>query len=56
MIADSHHKILIPDVVLNVEDKFLDDVTLNDVEDAIGIPVKKIQSTPDGLIKGITDG
>jgi putative radical SAM enzyme (TIGR03279 family) len=53
---EGHHKILIPDVVLNVEDKFLDDVTLNDVEDAIGIPVKKIQSTPDGLIKGITDG
>jgi putative radical SAM enzyme (TIGR03279 family) len=53
---EGHHKILIPDVVLNGEDKFLDDVTLNDVEEAIGLPVKKIQSTPDGLIKGISDG
>ncbi|MEW6067269.1 MAG: DUF512 domain-containing protein [Nitrospirota bacterium] len=47
--------ILVPDVVLNDEDKFLDDVTLKDMEEAIGIPVRKIKSTPEGLLKGILE-
>ncbi len=47
--------ILIPDVVLNEENRFLDDITLNDMEEALGIPARKIKSTPEGLIKGIIE-
>ena len=47
--------ILVPDVVLNSDDKFLDDVTLSDIKDALGISTKKISSTPEGLIKGISE-
>jgi putative radical SAM enzyme (TIGR03279 family) len=52
-IKDNYELLLIPDVVLNNDDKFLDDVTLEDVESALGINVKKIESTPDGFIEGI---
>jgi len=54
--VEGNETLLIPDVVLNEENRFLDDITLNDVEEALGIPVKKIKSTPEGLIKGITEG
>jgi putative radical SAM enzyme (TIGR03279 family) len=53
--TDGYEMLLIPDVVLNSEDRFLDDVTLNDIKDALGIYVKKINSTPEGLIKGISE-
>ncbi|MEW6417336.1 MAG: DUF512 domain-containing protein [Nitrospirota bacterium] len=53
---EGHETILIPDVVLNEENRFLDDITLNNVEEALGIPVRKIKSTPEGLIKGIAEG
>ena len=52
--TDGHEVFLIPDVVLNGEDRFLDDITLHDVEEALGIPVRKIGSTPDGLIDGLS--
>jgi len=55
-IKDGHETILIPDVVLNEENRFLDDITLNDVEEALGITVKKIKPTPEGLVKGIAEG
>ncbi len=46
--------VLVPDVVLkNGEDMFLDDITLKDMEEALGLPMKKIESTPEGLIRGI---
>lgn len=46
--------VLVPDVVLkDGEDMFLDDFTLKDMEEALGMPVRKIESTPEGLIKGI---
>jgi hypothetical protein len=32
---------------------FLDGITLKDMEEALGSAVKKIESTPEGLIKGI---
>lgn len=51
---DSHETILIPDVVLNEENKFLDDITLDDIREALGIPALKIKSTPDGFIKGLS--
>jgi putative radical SAM enzyme (TIGR03279 family) len=47
--------ILIPDVMLNEENKFLDDISINDIEETLGIPAKKIKSTPEGLLKGISE-
>ncbi len=52
---EGHEMILVPDVVLNEENKFLDDITLDDMQEALGIPVKKIDSTPEGLVKGIVE-
>jgi putative radical SAM enzyme (TIGR03279 family) len=53
---EGHEMILLPDVVLNEENRLLDNITLNDIEEALGIPARKIKSTPEGLIKGITEG
>ncbi|MEW6161864.1 MAG: DUF512 domain-containing protein [Nitrospirota bacterium] len=51
---DGKEVVLVPDVVLkDREDMFLDDITLRDMEEALGIPVKKIESIPEGLIRGI---
>lgn len=47
--------LLIPDVLLNDEDKFLDDISISDLEEALGVQAKKIKSTPEGLIKGIAE-
>jgi len=52
---EGHEIILVPDIVLNEENRFLDDITLNDMEEALGIPARKIKSTPEGLIKGIIE-
>ncbi|MGB9716302.1 MAG: DUF512 domain-containing protein [Thermodesulfovibrionales bacterium] len=55
--VESYDTILIPDVVLmENDDIFLDDIKLKDMEDALKIPVKKIASTPEGLIEGIIRG
>ncbi len=51
--TEGHETILVPDVVLNEEDRFLDDISLSDVGDALGIRAMKIASTPEGLIKGL---
>lgn len=53
--TDGYEMILVPDVVLDSEDRFLDDVTLPDMEEALKIPVKKIPAEPEGLIKGIAE-
>ena len=53
--TENYEMLLIPDIVLNQENRFLDDVTLNNVEEAIRIPAARIQSTPDGLIEGMTN-
>lgn len=53
---EGHEMILVPDVVLNEENKFLDDITLDDMEASLGIPAKKIDSTPEGLLKVILEG
>ncbi len=47
--TNGHEAILVPDVVLNSDDIFLDDITLHDVEEALGIPARKIESTPEGF-------
>jgi putative radical SAM enzyme (TIGR03279 family) len=55
--TDSKDVVLLPDVVLREgENIFLDDITLKDMEEALGTSVKKIESTPEGLIKGIVGG
>lgn len=52
--TDSKDVVLLPDVVLREgENMFLDDITLKDMEEALGTSVKKIESTPEGLIRGI---
>lgn len=51
--VEGHEMILVPDVVLNEENKFLDDITLDHMEESLGITVRKINSTPDGLVKGL---
>jgi len=49
--------LLIPNVVLREgHDVFLDNVTLKDMEESLGMQVKPIEPTPEGLVKGITDG
>ncbi len=52
--TDNIDVVLVPDVALKEgENIFLDDITLEDMEEALGTSVKKIESTPEGLIKGI---
>ncbi|MBI4843261.1 MAG: DUF512 domain-containing protein [Nitrospirae bacterium] len=49
--------LLVPDVVLKEgSDLFLDNVKLKDIEETLGIPLIKIESTPQGLLEGIKDG
>jgi putative radical SAM enzyme (TIGR03279 family) len=53
--ADSYDMILVPDVALDHQDRFLDDVTLNDMQEALGIAVKKIISAPEGIVNALAD-
>jgi putative radical SAM enzyme (TIGR03279 family) len=49
--------LLVPDVTLrDGSNVFLDNVKLKDIEETLGMPVKAIDSTPEGLIEGIKDG
>jgi putative radical SAM enzyme (TIGR03279 family) len=49
--------LLVPDVVLKSgEDVFLDNVTLKDLEENLGMQVKAIEPTPEALLKEIKDG
>jgi putative radical SAM enzyme (TIGR03279 family) len=49
--------ILVPDIVLkDREDMFLDNTSLRDMGEALNISVKKIDSTPEGLVHGISGG
>jgi len=48
--------LLVPDVALKEgTDMLLDNVTLRDLEESLGMNVAAIESTPQGLLKGITD-
>jgi putative radical SAM enzyme (TIGR03279 family) len=54
-LVDESVKILVPDVVLRSEgDMFLDDITLQDLEEVLGAPAAAIESTPQGLLKAVT--
>ena len=49
--------LLVPDVALKSgAEVFLDNVSLKDMEETLGIHVKAIEPTPEGLLRGITDG
>lgn len=52
--TDGHDIVLVPDVVLDGNGRFLDDITIGDLGEALGLPAKKIASTPDGLIAGLS--
>ena len=46
--------LLVPDVMLrDGSDMFLDNVTLQDIGESLGMNVRSIESTPEGLLKGI---
>lgn len=47
--------LLVPNVMLR-DNTFLDNVTLKDIEENLGIQVKAIEPTPEGLLRGIIDG
>jgi len=52
----TQEKLLVPDVVLkDGENMLLDDITLKDMEKTLGIPAKKIDPTPEGLIRGLQE-
>lgn len=49
--------LLVPNVTLrDGHDMFLDNVTLKDMGESLGMQVRPIEPTPEGLLKGITDG
>jgi putative radical SAM enzyme (TIGR03279 family) len=49
--------LLVPNIALKYgSDIFLDNVTLKDIEECLGMRVKAIDPTPEGFLKGITDG
>ncbi len=49
--------LLVPNVMLKEgSDTFLDNVTLKDIGDSLGIQVKAIEATPEGILRWITDG
>ena len=49
--------LLVPNIALRYgSDTFLDNVTLKDIEECLGMRVKAIDPTPEGFLKGITDG
>ncbi len=50
----SHECLLMPDTVLREgEDVFLDDISKKDVERALGIKVKVVEPSPEGILKGM---
>jgi putative radical SAM enzyme (TIGR03279 family) len=53
--TDGHDVIFVPDVVLDREDRFLDDIALKDLETALNISARKVISTPEGLVRGIAE-
>ncbi|RJQ21452.1 MAG: DUF512 domain-containing protein [Nitrospiraceae bacterium] len=49
--------LLVPDVALKFgSDMFLDNITLKDVEECLGMPAIAVEPTPEGIVRGITDG
>lgn len=54
-LVDKNDIVLVPDVVLRDEgDLFLDDISLNDLEEVLGVAAVTIPSTPQGIIAAVT--
>jgi putative radical SAM enzyme (TIGR03279 family) len=54
-VRGKHDVLLIPDVALKDGEVFLDDVSVADVEAALGIKARVVESTPDGILEGLRD-
>jgi putative radical SAM enzyme (TIGR03279 family) len=55
-ISGEYDVLLVPDVVLKESsDVFLDDVSVDDIEGALGIRTKVVDSSPEGLVKGVLE-
>jgi len=52
--TEGHDIMLVPDVTLDGDNRFLDDLTIRDLQEALNIPAFKIASTPEGLVKGLS--
>jgi NifB/MoaA-like Fe-S oxidoreductase len=53
-LVDKGDIILIPDVALRSDgDMFLDDISLRDIEEVLGVPAAVVISTPQGLMDAI---
>ncbi len=48
--------LLVPDVTLKNNEFFLDDVSVKEIEAALDLRARVIESTPEGLLKGIRNG
>ncbi len=49
--------LLVPSVTLrDGQDVFLDNITIKDMEESLGMNVRPVEATPAGLLKGIKDG
>jgi putative radical SAM enzyme (TIGR03279 family) len=54
--TDGYDALVIPDEVLREgRDVFLDDVTVKDMENALGLKTVVVESTPEGLLKGVAE-
>ncbi len=54
-VKGQNNVLLIPDVALKNRETFLDDVTVRDVAEGLGMEARIIEATPDGLLKGMMD-
>ncbi len=52
---DGHELLLVPDVVLDGERRFLDDITVDNLEDALGIPARIVPASAEGLVNGLLE-
>ena len=53
-LVDKGDIILVPDVALRSQgDLFLDDISLHDIEEVLGVPAVSVASTPRGIIEAI---
>ncbi len=52
-VKGQNNVLLIPDVALKDGETFLDDVTVRDVAEGLGMEARVIEATPDGLLKGL---
>ena len=52
-MKEKFDKILIPDIVLNSNDKFLDDMNKNTFLETLDLPISIIETTPESFLEGV---